>query len=377
MTRHILVVLGTRPEAIKLAPVIHTLRERANARVSVCSTGQHRELLIPILDAFSITPDVSLSLMDGLSSLHEVYANALLLLFPVIQRLDPDVVLVQGDTTTAFMGAFGAFLARKAIGHVEAGLRTGCLDAPWPEEGNRAMISKLAKWHFAPTKMAGDNLLKEGIDTNSIYITGNTVVDALTTVRNEILRDGTKEFEFWKLHHRIAYYPKLVLVTGHRRESFGEGFQNICSAIATLASRFPETAFVYPVHLNPNVREPVNRILGCKDNANIFLLPPIGYLELLILLKRCHFVLTDSGGIQEEAPSFNKPVLVMRDSTERGEAVELNIARLVGTSEARIVEWATILLTDPTVYAGMKKAENPFGDGLAASRICDILLNVD
>jgi len=368
----VLFVFGTRPEAIKMAPLIRELGrapERFQARV--CVTAQHREMLDQVLALFSIRPDVDLDVMRPNQSLHEITSSVMLGLRPILEREHPDWVLVQGDTTTTFAASLAAFYQRIPVAHVEAGLRTGNLQAPWPEEMNRVLTSRLASLHFAPTSAARDNLLHEGVPENLIHVTGNTVVDALLEVRDQLAsnRDLTaaldKQYEF--LHRDKA----LILVTGHRRESFGAGFESICRALAELETRRSDVEILYPVHLNPNVREPVGRILD--DRPRIHLIEPVEYSAMVYLMGRARFILTDSGGIQEEAPSLGKPVLVMRDTTERPEAVAAGTVLIVGTDHKRIVDESIRLLDDRKHYERMSHAHNPYGDGQASRRIAAIL----
>jgi UDP-N-acetylglucosamine 2-epimerase (non-hydrolysing) len=369
--RKILAVVGTRPEAIKLAPVILELRRQASRFLSrVCATGQHREMLDQALGLFDIKPDYDLDIMVHGQALAQITASAIQGLDRVLAEEVPDVVLVQGDTTTAFCGALAAYYRRVAVGHVEAGLRTGRKYAPFPEEINRSLIARVTDYHFSPTAQARNALLHEGIPASSIYVTGNTVIDALLWVRDRIrvspppLPEGLAS----ALDGR-----QFVLVTGHRRESFGEGFENICRAIRDVADSQSDIMFVYPVHLNPNVREPVYRILG--GHERIRLVAPLPYESFVWLMDRASVVLTDSGGVQEEAPSLGKPVLVMRDTTERPEGVAAGNARLVGTRRERIVEELSRLMNDSAQRAAIARVSNPYGDGHAAMRIANILAN--
>ena len=367
--RRVAVVFGTRPEAIKLAPVILALRKRADLDVSVCVTGQHRQMVDQILPVFGIRPDADLNLMTANQTLSGLTAR-------LVESLDryyldemPDFVLVQGDTTTVFAASLAAFYHHIPVGHVEAGLRTGDLEAPWPEEANRVLTTRLASLHFAPTDNARNNLLREGIDPGRVFVTGNTVIDALLLAMKRVEAappaiDGVTDSGWF---HGTS---RMVLVTGHRRESFGEGFRHICNAIVRLSEDDPDVHFVYPVHLNPNVQKPVLDIVG-RNRANVHLIAPQPYLEFLALMNRAHLVLTDSGGVQEEAPTLGKPVLVMRDVTERPEAVAAGTSRLVGTDEDAIVSGVERLLSDEAEYASMARAANPYGDGLASGRIAD------
>ena len=368
-TKTILTVIGTRPEAIKLAPVVLELKNRGSHFQSlVCATAQHREMLDQALAIFSIAPDFDLDIMAPGQSLAQVTARATSGLDDVIAQSKPDVVLVQGDTTTAFCGALAAHYHHTVVGHVEAGLRTGNKFAPFPEEMNRRLIGRLADWHFAPTEHARQTLLGEGADPRSVHLTGNTVIDALLWVRRRVAVSPPPQA--MELREMLNGSP-MVLITGHRRESFGEGFENICRAIDCVSKELPDVEFVYPVHLNPNVREPVNRIL--KGNPNVHLIEPLGYEPFVWLMDQATVVLTDSGGVQEEAPSLGKPVLVMRETTERPEGVEAGNARLVGTDRQLIQNELINLLTDPEARAGMANIQNPYGDGTAAQKIVDLL----
>lgn len=359
-------VFGTRPEAIKLCPLVQAFRARRGFAPHVCVTGQHREMLDQVLDLFEVRPEVDLALMQPNQSLSELSARSLTGISGYLSAYKPDLVIVQGDTTTAFIASLVAFYHRIPVGHVEAGLRTWNYSSPFPEEINRVLTSRLADYHFAPTTWARDNLLREGVPDNRVFVTGNTIIDALRIAVGKAERMAPEISGFNSCSTR-----PIVLITGHRRENFGAGFEAICLAIATLSHRFPETDFVYPVHLNPNVREPVFRILnGC---VNVHLIEPLGYLSFVALMQRSRIVLTDSGGVQEEAPGLGKPVLVMRDTTERPEAVDAGTVRLVGSDTGRIVEGVTQLLTDGDAYAVMARAINPYGDGCACERITQIV----
>jgi UDP-N-acetylglucosamine 2-epimerase (non-hydrolysing) len=370
----VLAVFGTRPEAIKMAPVVNALRARPD-RFScvVCVTAQHREMLDQVLDLFSIVPDHDLNLMRPGQDLHDVTTAVLRQLPAVLAVERPGLVLVHGDTTTTMAASLVAYYARIPVGHVEAGLRTGNKYAPFPEEINRKVTTAIADFHFAPTPASRGNLLAEGVAPEAIVVTGNTVIDALLSVADRLRSDhalaGRMEAEFPFLDPS----KKLVLVTGHRRENFGEGFERICGALTGIASLRPAAEILYPVHLNPNVQEPVRRILGAGRLANLHLIEPVGYLPFVYLMMRCHLIITDSGGIQEEAPSLGKPVLVMREATERPEAVSAGTARLVGTDREKIVTETLRLLDDPGAYRSMSTANNPYGDGKAAGRIVDFL----
>lgn len=378
-----MLVFGTRPEAIKMAPLVKEFQARANEfDTIVCVTGQHREMLKQVLELFDIKPDYDLEIMKEGQDLYDVTTCVLLGMREVLKKTKPDVVLVHGDTTTSTAAALAAFYQQIPVGHVEAGLRTHNIYSPWPEEMNRQLTGRMASYHFAPTELSRKNLLAEGIATDRIFITGNTVIDALQQVvtrvkgnadlRNEVSR---KLLQFGYDVNRLEAGRRLVLITGHRRENFGEGFLNICRAIQTLSKRFPEVDFVYPMHLNPNVRKPIREIFG--DNLggldNLFFIEPLEYLQFVTLMDRSSIVLTDSGGIQEEAPGLGKPVLVMRDTTERPEAVKAGTVKLVGTDYNQIVDNVEKLLTDNAAYAEMSRANNPYGDGKACSYIADAL----
>lgn len=365
----ILTIVGTRPEAIKLAPVIKQLEQRPDRFVSiVCATGQHRHMLDQALAPFAIKPDHDLNIMVPGQSLAQVTSSAVEGLDRVIVEEDPDVVLVQGDTTTAFCGALAAFYHQVKVGHVEAGLRTNNKYSPFPEELNRCLIARLADYQFAPTDHAGSALLSEGVPASTISVTGNTGIDALLWIRDRV-RETCPQ-----LPENLAGAidgRRLVLVTGHRRESFGDGFENICRAIREIADAFAEVVFVYPVHLNPNVREPVSRILG--GHKRIHLIEPLPYEPFVWLMDHATIILTDSGGVQEEAPSLGKPVLVMRETTERPEGIAAGNSRLVGNKQERIVAGLALLLSDAKQRDAMAQARNPYGDGKASVRIADIL----
>ena len=374
-TRTALVVFGTRPEAIKLAPVCKALKDNPEfIDVRVCATAQHREMLDQVMALFSIVPDFDLDLMRPGQSLTDITANVLTGMAGVFATWRPDLVLVQGDTTTAFAAALAAFYRHIPVAHVEAGLRTGDITAPWPEEMNRKLVAGLASLHFPPTPRARANLLAEGVPDRAILVTGNTVIDALIDVVGRIRSDTALAARLDSSLPALHPNRPLILVTGHRRENFGPGFESICLALRRIAQA-REVEIVYPVHLNPNVQEPVRRILS--DTANVHLIEPLDYLAFVRLMDRCTFALTDSGGVQEEAPSLGKPVLVMREKTERPEAVEAGTVRLVGTDQEKIVAEALGLLDDPAHYAAMARAVNPYGDGQAARRIAQRLLGED
>lgn len=369
--KKVLTVFGTRPEAIKMAPLVHALAKDERFDTKVCVTAQHREMLDQVLELFEIEPDFDLNLMKAGQTLNDVTAKILQKLKPVLQEFKPDVVLVHGDTATTFAASLAAYYEQIDVGHVEAGLRTGNIYSPWPEEANRKLTGALAKYHFAPTDTSEQNLIKENCDPSSVSVTGNTVIDALLMVKDKIDTDADLNATL------VAQFPflddskKLILVTGHRRESFGGGFERICQALAETAKAHSECQILYPVHLNPNVCEPVNRILSGFEN--IHLIEPQQYLPFIYLMSRAHIILTDSGGIQEEAPSLGKPVLVMRDTTERPEAVAAGTVKLVGTEINKIVTNLDSLLTDPQAYQAMSYAHNPYGDGKACQRILDEL----
>lgn len=370
----VLTIFGTRPEAIKMAPVIHALAAAPEFTIKVCVTAQHRQMLDQVLELFSIRTDYDLDVMQDNQDLFDLSSRILIGLREVLQREKPDFVLVQGDTTTCFIGSLAAFYLRIPVGHIEAGLRTADIYAPFPEEANRAMTSRLAALHFAPTEQSCRNLYKEGIAKDKVHLTGNTVIDALLWVRQK--NDAKINPEPFGPADPVVQVQDqdkrpYVLITGHRRENFGDGFQNICEAIAVLADRHPEIDFIYPVHLNPNVQQPVNALLGKKKN--IYLIPPLDYAPFVQAMGQARLILTDSGGVQEEAPSLGKPVLVMRESTERPEAVEGGTVRLVGTDKELIIRETERLLTDEKAYKSMASKSNPYGDGQAATRIVEVL----
>jgi len=370
----ILAVFGTRPEAIKMAPVILALGD--NFDVKICVTAQHRQMLDQVLELFEITPDYDLDIMQPGQDLFDITSNVLLGVKKVLQIEEPDVVLVHGDTTTSMATAMAAFYLKIPVGHVEAGLRTYDINSPFPEELNRQITSRIATLHFAPTKISRQNLLDEKVPDSQIYVTGNTVIDALLSmVEKARIVDFSdtllKRMPFLK--QEKSGMPRIILVTGHRRENFGLGFEEICHALSVVANENPDIHIIYPVHLNPNVREPVNRILSNLNNVH--LIEPMEYLTFIKLMDLSYLILTDSGGIQEEAPSLGKPVLVMRDTTERPEAVESGTVKLVGTNKNDVVKMVNRLLTDSNFYMQMSKAHNPYGDGKAGGIICDILVN--
>jgi UDP-N-acetylglucosamine 2-epimerase (non-hydrolysing) len=367
----VLSVFGTRPEAIKMAPLVNLLKQDSSIDSRVCVTGQHREMLDQVLKLFSIVPEYDLAIMKPGQDLYDVSTSILLNIKPVLRDFQPDIVLVHGDTSTTFAAALACYYEKTAVGHVEAGLRTGNIYSPWPEEANRRLTGAITTLHFAPTATSQQNLLAENVTPTQVFVTGNTVIDALHQVVAKIQADKQLSAEF------AAKFPwgedgrRLILVTGHRRESFGSGFENICAALKTIAERFPDADVVYPVHLNPNVREPVFRLLS--NSPNVHLIEPQDYLPFVYLMSRSYLVLTDSGGIQEEAPSLGKPVLVMRDTTERPEAVAAGTVKLVGTDEAVIVDEVSKLMTDQQYYQTMSFAHNPYGDGQACLRIVEAI----
>lgn len=367
----IMTIFGTRPEAIKMAPLAKAIAADPRFDGVVCVTGQHREMLDQVTALFGLTPDHDLNVMKAGQDLYGVTAAILTGLKPVLETERPDIVLVHGDTATTLAATIAAYYARIPVGHVEAGLRTGNIYSPWPEEGNRRVTGALATLHFAPTDTSRQALLREGVPEDRIIVTGNTVIDALMDVvarfddGADTGREIAAQFDFLRPDRR------MVLVTGHRRESFGGGFERICTALGQIAEHFDDVDIVYPMHMNPNVREPVTRLLG--RHTNIHLIEPQDYLPFVWLMNRSDIIITDSGGIQEEAPSLGKPVLVMRDTTERPEALEAGTVRLVGTDTDQIVDWASRLLTDQSAYREMSVAHNPYGDGKASMRILDAL----
>ena len=373
----VMLVFGTRPEAIKMAPLVKAFEKHPQDFTTlVCVTGQHREMLDQVLHLFDIVPDYDLNIMKQGQDLYDVTARVLVGMRDVLKQAKPDVVLVHGDTTTSTAAALAAFYQQIPVGHIEAGLRTHDTYSPWPEEMNRQITGRIATYHFAPTPLAQENLLKENIPPQHITVTGNTVIDALYAVVEKIQQDQSLSGELTERLQAAGYDPlrigqgrRLVLITGHRRENFGEGFHNICRAIKTLSEKYPEVDFVYPMHLNPNVRRPIAEVFGQQHGANLFFIEPLEYLEFVFLMEKSTLVLTDSGGIQEEAPGLGKPVLVMRDTTERPEALAAGTVRLVGTDYDRITGEVSRLLDDKTYYESMSRAVNPYGDGLACGRI--------
>ncbi len=360
-------VFGTRPEAIKMAPLVHALSNNPAFESKVCISGQHAQMLSSVLDFFKVTPDFNLSVMTPNQTLSQLTSKILVGLDNVFESYCPDIIFTHGDTTTCLAASLSAYYHRIPVAHVEAGLRTGDIYLPWPEEINRRLTDAIACLYFAPTESARANLLNEGVSDSQIYVTGNTVIDALlyslSRLETEpaLIADLKEKFSF------LDSSRQMILVTGHRRESFGEGFERICLALKNIACQFPEVDIVYPVHLNPNVQEPVSRLLSAQKN--IYLIEPVDYLPFVYLMKQCYCILTDSGGVQEEAPSLGKPVLVMRDKTERPEAIDAGTVRLVGTKTSLIVEQVSILIKDRSLYGRMSVAQNPYGDGTASKHI--------
>lgn len=371
---NILLVFGTRPEAIKMAPLYHQLNNSNLFKTKICVTGQHRNMLDQVLDLFDLKPDFDLNIMKSGQDLTDITIKILEGLKVLFNNYQPDIVLVHGDTTTTFATSLACYYKKIKIGHVEAGLRTGDLYSPWPEEGNRKLTGIIADFHFAPTGQSKQNLLLENVCQDKIFITGNTVIDSLFLILNKINSNVHLQTELEQKFSFIDFNKKIILITGHRRENFGEGFENICKAISELAKKYENVQFIYPMHLNPNVREPVNRLLSNKEN--IFLIEPLEYLPFLYLMNKSYLILTDSGGIQEEAPSLGKPVLVMRDTTERPEAVEAGTVILVGTNKENIMYYVDLLLKDIKLYEKMSETHNPYGDGSASKKIVEILKNV-
>lgn len=377
----IMLVFGTRPEAIKMAPLVKEFQKHKDVfKTIVCVTGQHREMLDQVLHLFDIVPDYDLNIMKQGQDLYDVTAKVLVGMRDVLKKTQPDIVLVHGDTTTSTTAALAAFYQQIPVGHVEAGLRTHNIYSPWPEEMNRQITGRIATCHFSPTPLSKQNLLDEGIKEKQILVTGNTVIDALYAVVRKIKDDRTLETtlnESLKASgydvDRLEGTRRLVLITGHRRENFGEGFINMCTGIKALTEKYPETDFVYPMHLNPNVRKPIREVFGEEQQKNMFFIEPLEYLPFVYLMEKSTLVLTDSGGIQEEAPGLGKPVLVMRDTTERPEAVDAGTVKLVGTDRDKIISEVSRLLDDKAYYEEMSKATNPYGDGMACERIVNYL----
>lgn len=386
--KRVMLVFGTRPEAIKVAPLVKAFQKHTESfETIVCVTGQHREMLDQVLHLFEITPDYDLNIMKQGQDLYDVTARVITGLRDVYKEAKPDVVFVHGDTTTSMVAALAAFYQQIPVAHIEAGLRTHNIYSPWPEEMNRQITSRIAAYNLAPTPLSKENLLKEGVNEETITVTGNTVIDALYLVVEKIKQNASLSVQLQEQLKTAGYDTarlrngkKLVLITGHRRENFGDGFVNMCNAIKTLKEKYPEVDFVYPMHLNPNVRKPIFEIFGEEavsgtngGERNIFFIEPLEYLPFVYLMEQSTLVLTDSGGIQEEAPGLGKPVLVMRDTTERPEAVDAGTVKLVGTNYHLIVKEVSLLLDDNTYYCAMAQASNPYGDGLACERIIELL----
>lgn len=378
----ILLVFGTRPEAIKMAPLVLEMKQHVDLETEVCVTGQHREMLDQVLDLFDIKPDYDLNIMKSNQDLYDVTSAVVLGMRSILEKSQPDIVLVHGDTTTSMAAALAAFYKRIAVGHVEAGLRTYDIYSPWPEEVNRQLTSRIATYNFAPTETAKRNLMNEGVAAEKIEVTGNTVIDALHIVisrfeADSAIRDGVRK-KIMSAGYDLSRQDngrRIVLITGHRRENFGDGFLHICNAIKELSQRFKDVDFIYPVHLNPNVRKPVNEILG-DGLENVFLTEPLEYQEFVYMMSKSCLILTDSGGIQEEAPGLGKPVLVMRNTTERPEAVEAGTVKLVGSDKETIISMTSELLTNSDAYEAMANAVNPYGDGHASERIVRKLMSI-
>ena len=380
--KKVMLVFGTRPEAIKMAPLVKKFQESDDFETIVCVTAQHREMLDQVLDIFEIKPDYDLNIMKQGQDLYDITSRVLLGLRDVLNETNPDLVLVHGDTTTSSAAALAAFYKQIPVVHVEAGLRTNNIYSPWPEEMNRRITGRIATYHLAPTELSRQNLLKENVNDNNIVITGNTVIDALFWVVEKIKNDDklaeTLQINIKNNGYDVDRQKRIVLITGHRRENFGEGFKNICYAIRDLSIKYPDVDFVYPMHLNPNVRKPISEIFGNEANksSNTFFIEPLDYLNFIFLMEKSHIILTDSGGIQEEAPSLGKPVLVMRDNTERPEALDAGTVKLVGTDYDKIVNEVSQLLENEDSYNTMSKAVNPYGDGSACERIVEFLKGV-
>ena len=382
--KKVMLVFGTRPEAIKMAPLVKEFQKQPKrVETVVCVTGQHREMLDQVLKIFDVKPDYDLNIMKQGQDLYDVTARVLTGMRDVLKEVKPDVVLVHGDTTTSTAAALAAFYQQIPVGHVEAGLRTHNIYSPWPEEMNRLLTGRLATYHFSPTPLSRNNLIKESVDDRNIIITGNTVIDALYWVVDKIKNNKELDNELEDILSKAGYDvnrlnngKKLVLITGHRRENFGDGFINMCTAIKDLTVKYPDLDFVYPMHLNPNVRKPIHEVFGenLSGLKNMFFIEPLEYLSFVYLMEKSSIVLTDSGGIQEEAPGLGKPVLVMRDTTERPEALDAGTVKLVGTDYNKIVNEVSSLIDDKAAYEKMSKAVNPYGDGLACGRIVNALL---
>lgn len=383
--KKVMLVFGTRPEAIKMAPLVKEFQKYSEKfETIVCVTGQHREMLDQVLQIFEITPDYDLNIMKQGQDLYDVTARVLVGMRDVLKEAKPDVVLVHGDTTTSTASALAAFYQQIPVGHVEAGLRTHNIYSPWPEEMNRQITGRIATYHFSPTPLSKQNLLAENVNEEKIHVTGNTVIDALYMVVDKIKNDKSLDAELENLLRQSGYDvnrlnngKKLVLITGHRRENFGDGFINMCNAIKDLTQKYPDVDFVYPMHLNPNVRKPIHEVFGedLSNLGNMFFIEPLEYLSFVYLMEKSNIVLTDSGGIQEEAPGLGKPVLVMRDTTERPEALDAGTVKLVGTNYEKIVYEVSVLLDNQEYYEIMSKAVNPYGDGKACKRITEVIMN--
>lgn len=378
--KKLLFIFGTRPEAIKMAPLIKEFQKHPDHfTVKICVTGQHRKMLDQVLDIFEILPDYDLDIMEPNQGLSKITTKILLGLESILQELRPDIVFVHGDTTTSMASSLAAFYQQINVAHIEAGLRTHNIYSPWPEEINRQLIDRISKYYFAPTELSRKNLLQENISSEQIHVTGNTVIDALFWVIDKISNNSYLETSLKEQINREGYSleksnnRKLILVTGHRRENFGEGFLNICKALKEIALSQPQVDIVYPVHLNPNIQKPVYDLLS--DIENIYLIPPLDYLPFILLMQKSYIILTDSGGIQEEAPALGKPVLVMRETTERPEAVEAGTVKLVGANTSQIISYANLLLEDTALYQKMSQAHNPYGDGKACERIVNFFLD--
>lgn len=383
--KSIMLVFGTRPEAIKMAPLVKALqKENDKFRTLVCVTGQHREMLDQVLQLFEITPDFDLNIMHKGQNLYDVTSKVLIGMGEVLKAEKPDIVLVHGDTTTSMAAALASFYEQIPVGHIEAGLRTNDIYSPWPEEINRQITGRISTYNFAPTQFGRNNLIKENVPENKIIVTGNTVIDALYYVVDKIKSDSTLSNELQTKILGMGYdmsrlsdgKRRMVLITGHRRENFGDGFRNICNALAFLSDKYQDVDFVYPMHLNPNVRGPINELFADNKRNNLFFIEPLDYFEFVLMMENSYIVLTDSGGVQEEAPGLGKPVLVMRDTTERPEAVEAGTVKLVGTDYNAIVEQMSLLLDSKDAYNTMSKAVNPYGDGRACERIVNYLANL-
>jgi UDP-N-acetylglucosamine 2-epimerase (non-hydrolysing) len=380
-----MLVFGTRPEAIKMAPLVKALQKESDKfRTLVCVTGQHREMLDQVLQLFEITPDFDLNIMHKGQNLYDVTSKVLMGMGEVLKSEKPDIVLVHGDTTTSMAAALASFYEQIPVGHIEAGLRTNDIYSPWPEEINRQITGRISTYNFAPTQFGRNNLIKENVQENKIIVTGNTVIDALYYVVDKIKSDSTLSNELQTKILDMGYdmsrlsdgNRRMVLITGHRRENFGDGFRNICNALAFLSDKYQDVDFVYPMHLNPNVRGPINELFADNKRNNLFFIEPLDYFEFVLMMENSYIVLTDSGGVQEEAPGLGKPVLVMRDTTERPEAVEAGTVKLVGTDYNAIVEEMSLLLDSKDAYNTMSKAVNPYGDGKACERIVNYLANL-